>query len=240
MSSVKVLGVTGGLASGKTTVLRMFAGLGARILSSDEIARDIVVPGSGAWAEIRRAFGDRVLTPSGQLDRGQLRRIVFEDPASRVKLEQITHPPILAALETRISGLVKEGATPLIAVEIPLLFEVGERARALVDKVAVVYLGRDEQLRRGEKRIPRHQVVSIIGAQWPLDEKLSLSDLVIDNSATPGETRLQVGISWRMLTGVPQGSIPSPSSKPSASHITSGACTPGVCPMIPGEMPAKA
>lgn len=130
-----VAGLTGGIASGKSTVARMFAELGAAVVSADAIAREIVASGMPALDEIRTAFGENVILPDGTLDRRRLGDIVFSDTAKRRQLEEITHPRIRETMARRIDDAARRGQ-PVIA-EIPLLFE-SDASLALVDVVIVV------------------------------------------------------------------------------------------------------
>ncbi|MFO7265539.1 MAG: dephospho-CoA kinase [Bacillota bacterium] len=191
-------GLTGGIACGKSTVARMFAELGAAVVSADEISREIVAPGMPAWEEIRAEFGDAVLRPDGTLDRKRLGTIVFSDPAKRRRLEAITHPRIRQVMAERIAAAAAAGR-PVIA-EIPLLFE-SEASRSLVDVVIVVYADPETQLARlmGRDQLTREQALARIEAQMPLSEKVKRADFVIDNGGDLERTREQVARIWSEL-----------------------------------------
>ncbi|MFS8523229.1 MAG: dephospho-CoA kinase [Limnochordales bacterium] len=193
-----VAGLTGGIASGKSTVARMFAELGAAVVSADEIAREIVEPGQPAWEEIRGAFGDEVLNPDGTLNRRRLGAIVFADEARRRRLERITHPRIREVMARRIEDLAA-GGTPVIA-EIPLLFE-SEASLSLVDVVIVVYADPELQLERLMARdgLGREQAEARMAAQMPIEEKVMRADFVIDNDGDLERTRAQVRRVWEEL-----------------------------------------
>lgn len=193
-----VAGLTGGIACGKSTVARMFAELGAAVVSADEISREIVAPGMPAWEEIRAEFGDAVLRPDGTLDRKRLGTIVFSDPAKRRRLEAITHPRIRQVMAERIAAAAAAGG-PVIA-EIPLLFE-SEASRSLVDVVIVVYADPETQLARlmGRDQLTREQALARIEAQMPLSEKVKRADFVIDNGGDLERTREQVARIWSEL-----------------------------------------
>lgn len=126
------IGLTGGIASGKSAAAEVFAGLGVPVIDTDVIARELVAPGSEALAEIVRAFGPEMLTPAGGLDRARLRRRVFADAEARARLEAILHPRIRAALLARLETL----DAPYVVVVIPLLVEAGWQD--LVDRVLVI------------------------------------------------------------------------------------------------------
>lgn len=193
-----VAGLTGGIASGKSTVARMFAELGAAVISADEIAREIVQPGMPAAKDIRAAFGDDVFFPDGTLDRRRLGAVVFSDSAKRRLLERITHPRIREAMARRIDEAAARG-TPVIA-EIPLLFET-EASLALVDVVIVVYVPRHLQLQRLMARdgLSREDAEARIEAQLPLEDKVMRADFVIDNEGDEARTRAQVARVWEEL-----------------------------------------
>lgn len=193
-----VAGLTGGIASGKSTVARMFAELGAAVVNADAIAREIVAPGMPALDEIRTAFGENVILPDGTLDRRRLGGIVFSDPAKRRQLEEITHPRIRETMARRIDDAARRGQ-PVIA-EIPLLFE-SDASLALVDVVIVVYISPELQLQRLMARdgLSREEAQARIDAQLPLAEKVMRADFVIDNEGDPASTRSQVARIWQEL-----------------------------------------
>lgn len=194
-----VIGLTGGIASGKSTVAAMFAELGAVIVSADAIAREVVEPGEPALEEIRAAFGQEVFFPDGRLDRRRLGEIVFGDPERRRELEAILHPRIRARMWERIEAAVKDGRH--VVAEIPLLFE-SQASRALVDVTVVVYADRDQQLARLMCRdgLTREQAEARLSAQLPLEEKARMADYVIDNRQDLARTREQVRRLWEELT----------------------------------------
>lgn len=194
-----VLGVTGGFASGKSSVTAILAELGACVLDSDAVVRELSVPGGPVWEAIRRAFGDAVLDERGEIRRALLRRLIFADPEARRRLNAATHPIILEELRRRIQRLSRSQAQ-VIAVEIPLLFEAGEAARALVDGVLVVWADRETCVRRAQSRgLSREEAEAGVDAQLPLDEKRRLADFVVDNSDGLDHTRRQVAAIWGML-----------------------------------------
>jgi dephospho-CoA kinase len=192
---MRVLGLTGGIGSGKTTVGEMFARLGAEIVDADQLARDVVEPGQPALEEIARRFGPDILRADGRLDRAKLGRIVFADAAAREALNAITHPPIAQRMEAAVSQ--RQGRPGLVILVIPLLYE---NARSgLVEKVIVVWVDPQTQLRRLLERgeLTDEQARQRIAAQLPLDEKRRLADHVIDNTGAREETRRQVEAIYR-------------------------------------------
>jgi dephospho-CoA kinase len=186
-----VLGLTGGIACGKSTVAGIFRELGAAVVSADLLAREIVRPGSVALAEIAAYFGDWVLDETGNLDRRGMADLIFADARARADLNRITHPAIarLAAREFRKHQ--KAGAR-LIVYDAPLLFEA--KAEKQVDKVVVVTVHRAQQVARLMSRdgIGRQQALARLDAQMPQNEKAARADYLIDNSGSVEETRRQV------------------------------------------------
>jgi dephospho-CoA kinase len=171
------VGLTGGIACGKTTVANLFAALGVTIVDNDLLAREVVAAGSPLLAGIRAHFGDGVFAADGSLDRRALRERVFADPAERQWLERLTHPAIRALTDQRC-----EAATgPYVIVAIPLLTETGSASR--FDRVLVVDCPRDLQIARLQARdgSTREQVERMLAAQASREERLALADDVIVN-----------------------------------------------------------
>jgi dephospho-CoA kinase len=187
-----LVGLTGGIASGKSVVSRQLAELGCRVVDADVLAREVVAPGEPAWRAIREEFGRDVLLPDGQLDRKRLGALVFADPARRRTLEAITHPAINARRQAILDAWAAEGFDGLVVLDIPLLIEVG--AAAHVDRVVLVYAERAVQLDRlmGRDGFARAEAERRVASQMPLAEKVRHAHFVIDNSDTPDETAAQV------------------------------------------------
>ncbi|APE29519.1 dephospho-CoA kinase [Halomonas aestuarii] len=177
-----IIGVTGGIASGKSTVARAFAALGIPWVDADEVAREIVAPGEPALAEIAEHFGEGVIAPDGSLDRRALREIVFGDAAERRRLEAITHPRIRERLIAHLARLQAQAA-PYVLLVSPLLFESGQQA--LVDRCLVVDVPEAVQVARTAARddVDEAQARAIVAAQMSRQERLDRADDVIDNSA---------------------------------------------------------
>jgi dephospho-CoA kinase len=198
------VGLTGGIASGKTAVAGMFAALGIPVIDTDLIAREIVTPGSPALQEITAAFGTGVLQADGSLDRPRLREIVFADPARRRQLEAITHPRIGAAMAAQCA----QAGGPYQVVVVPLLFESGFDRH--VDRVLVVDCPEEVQLGRlmmrdGEDRLRAQQ---LLAAQLGRAARLARADDVLDNSGDLATTRQRVialDARYRVLAGDPAG-----------------------------------
>jgi dephospho-CoA kinase len=196
-----VLGITGGVATGKTTVTELFRKLGARTVSADEIARQVIDVGMPAADEVAREFGPRVITPDGSIDRGELARIVFRDPEARRKLDAITHPRIIRILEERVRAFRESAAEgDVLAVEIPLLIECG--LQWLVDKVIVVAAEQETQMSRLTTRGFSTEEASLrIAAQAPIEEKMRVADWVIRTDGDLDETERQVERVWEQVKG---------------------------------------
>jgi dephospho-CoA kinase len=192
---MRVLGLTGGIGSGKTIVGKMFAQLGAEIIDADQLARDVVEPGQPALGEIVERFGPDVLQADGRLDRARLGGIVFADASARMALNAITHPRIRERMAAAVSA--RKDRSGVLILVIPLLYESARTA--LVEAVIVVWVDPQTQLRRLVERggLTDEQARQRIAAQMPLDQKRALADHVIDNRGTPEETRRQVETIYR-------------------------------------------
>lgn len=186
-----ILGLTGGIASGKSSVAAMFAELGAVVVSADQLAREAVAPGTPALRALTAAFGTAILNAAGELDRGALAQLVFADPAARERLNAITHPAIAGLAEARLRELRAQNV-PLVVYEAALLFEAGAEQR--VDRVLVVTVDPDIQRQRlvARDRLETTDAQARMAAQWPQAEKVIRADYVIDNSGSVEETRHQI------------------------------------------------
>jgi len=198
--TIRVLGLTGGIASGKSTVAQLLADLGAAVVSADELSREVVAPGMPALAEVVEAFGEDVLDNDGGLDREKLGQQVFADAAARRRLEAILHPAIGRLAEDRLGDLRRSSA-PLVVYEAPLLFEAGAEGR--VDAVLTVCVDARAQLQRliERDRFSSEEARARVAAQMPQAEKAARSAFVIDNSGTLATLREQVTELFRELTG---------------------------------------
>ncbi len=198
---MRVLGLTGGIGTGKSTVARMFERLGAVVIDADAIVRELQAPGSPVLDEIVRAFGTELLRPDGSLDRERLGERVFRDPATRSRLDAIVHPRVGAEMARRLAA-AREAGAPLILLDIPLLYEgraaaggaPGGSPRDAVEAVIVVYAPEPAQVERQLARngYGRDEALRRVRAQLPIEEKRRLADHVIDNSGTLEDTERQV------------------------------------------------
>ena len=198
-----VLGITGTIASGKSSAAACFAELGAVTVSADQLAREVVVPGSATLAALVAAFGSAILTPAGELDREAVARLVFADPAARARLNAITHPAIASLSTARLAALRAEGV-PLVVYEAPLLFEAGAEQR--VDRVLVLTVDPTVQRARLSARddLTPAEIEGRIAAQWPQWQKVARADFVIDNSGTIEQLRTRVTELHRYLFSASQ------------------------------------
>lgn len=190
-SSKATVGLTGGIASGKSTVATLFAELGVAIVDADALAREVVAPGSEGLAELVAEFGDSILMTTGELDRQELGRRVFESAEARARLNAITHPKIASLSTERIAAL-QNAATPYVLYEAALLVENGSHRQ--LDALVVVAIERELQLARLRARngLSEAEAVSRLDAQLPLADKIKVADLVIDNGGSVDDTRQQV------------------------------------------------
>jgi dephospho-CoA kinase len=196
---VRVIGLTGGIASGKTTVARMFEARGATVLHADEIAREVVAPGTPALAAIGREFGPSVFLPDGTLDRAALGERVFSDPVARRRLEAITHPPILSRIEERLAewrAAERDGPPRWVILEHPLLIEANHTP--LVEGIILVVAQQSTQAARlmSTRRLTADQAWDRIRSQLPVETKVPLADWVIDGEAPLPEVERRVEQIW--------------------------------------------
>ncbi|MGH2453611.1 MAG: dephospho-CoA kinase [bacterium] len=199
----RVVGLTGGLASGKSAVAAVLRDLGAHVISADAIAREIVVPGRAALREIAEAFGPEIVGADGRLDRARLAARIFADPAARARLNAITHPRIRKRMRDEVDRLTRTlPPQAVIILDIPLLLDTASRLDYPLEGVVVVGVDEATQTERLRRRdgLSADEARSRLGAQRPLREKVAEADWMIDNSGTPEETRRQVEALWRRLT----------------------------------------
>ena len=192
---MRVIGLTGGIASGKSTAAKILVELGARVVDADQIARDVVAPGQPALAELVARFGSDYLLPDGTLDRKRLGARVFADVDERRKLNAITHPRIAAETQARLAAL-RDAGEPLAVYEAALLVENG--AQAGLDGLIVVACSEPTQRARLMARdgLSAEEADARMAAQWPLAQKVAVADWVIDSNGTLAETREATGRVW--------------------------------------------
>lgn len=197
-----IIGLTGNIGSGKSTVSRRLAELGAEVIDTDQVARDVVAPDTPGLEKIVREFGPGLLGSSGELDRAGMASFVFNNPGARARLEAIIHPEVIRVVALKISDYLEgRGITLLLVVEAPLLIEAG--MHGMMDEIWVVTVSPEEQVKRVMARsgLSREDVLNRIKAQMPQEEKLKYADRVIDNSGNIEETIRQVDTLWAQITG---------------------------------------
>ena len=192
MRDFLLVGLTGSIATGKSTVSRMFAHLGARVIDADLLAREVVMPGQLAFARIVEEFGPQVVQEDGSLDRKALGALVFADAAKRKRLEEITHPAIGLRQQRILSVLDEEAFEGVVIWDAALLFEGGGVAK--MDRVVVVYADPETERRRLMERdgLSDADARARIASQMPIAEKAKRAHHVIDNSGTREDTESQV------------------------------------------------
>jgi dephospho-CoA kinase len=195
---ILILGITGSIASGKSSVAELFRKKGAAVLSADQLARELVEPGSEILDKLVAQFGQQILTRDGTLDRDALGHIVFSDVEARQKLNAILHPAIAQLSEQRLAELQETGAR-LVVYEAPLLFEVGAEKR--VDKTLVVTVDPDVQVQRLIKRdnLDESTAHLRVAAQMSQQEKVLRADYLLDNSANFAALEQRVDKLWHDL-----------------------------------------
>jgi len=193
------VGLTGGIASGKSTVSEAFARLGAEVLDADKVAREVVLPGQPAWLKLQQAFGPEFFLPDGEINRSMLRRLVFADPEERSKLNAIVHPEVMKEINRRLEQLSTSAQDAVVVVDVPLLLEVGVAHR--FDRVIVVYVTKRVQIERLRQRdgLSPEEAKQALSTQMALTKKVELADYVIDNSGKRAETQSQVEKVWQEL-----------------------------------------
>ncbi|MNO38783.1 Dephospho-CoA kinase [compost metagenome] len=194
-----IMGLTGGIASGKSTVSAMFVDKGARLVDADVIAREVMLPGSPVLAAAVQQFGEDILLPDGTLNRVRLGEIVFNAPEARQKLNDLTHPAIRREIKNRMYALEQEDPRRLILVDIPLLYE--SELDNLFQEITVVYVPRELQLVRlmERNRLTPEQAEGRLQAQMDIELKRSRANYVIDNSRDLAHTKQQVDVLWDRL-----------------------------------------
>jgi dephospho-CoA kinase len=188
-----VVGLTGGVATGKSTVAKMFKQCGAVVIDADQLARDVVKPGMAAWRVIVTLFGTTVLNQDRSLDRQALGSIVFHNPKKRRQLERIIHPRVAREQQRLVRRIAKGKPRAVVIYEVPLLFEAGVDKR--VDKIIVVTADRETQIARMKKRnhLSRTEAIRRIRSQMPLAKKIQQADHVLNGTLPLPSLRKQVG-----------------------------------------------
>ena len=194
---MKLIGLTGGVGSGKSTVSDMLKELGAEVIDADEATHAVYEPGSPGFDAVVREFGEAYLD-AGRIDRKRLGELVFKDAAARLRLNAIVHPLVREWMAQRTAEAVERGADVAVQ-DVPLLFENG--LERLFSSVVLVYVPEEVQVERlvsGRGFTPEH-ARAVIAAQMPIEEKRGRAHHVINNSGTRDETKAQVRAVWKQL-----------------------------------------
>ena len=194
-----VVGLTGGVATGKTTVAKMFKQCGAAVIDADQLAHDVVKPGKPAWRAIVKLFGRTVINQDRSLDRQALGNIIFHNPNKRRQLERIIHPRVAREQQRLVRRIAKGKPHAVIIYEVPLLFEAGVDKR--VDATIVVTADRDTQIARLKKRngFSRAEAIRRIRSQMSLAKKIQRADHVLNGTFPRPSLRKQVGQLFKNL-----------------------------------------
>ncbi len=196
-----VIGLTGNMASGKSTALQMLADMGAAIIEADKIGHEQLQSGTEVWQKIIQTWGRGMLGENEQIDRARLGKIIFNQPGARKKLDKITHPHIQQAIQERIEKYRHAGC-PAVVVEIPLLIET--KWTGMVDQVWVISASENTSIKRMIKRsgFSREEATSRLKSQLPLEEKLRHADVIIDaESEDKSRMKLQLEKAWKRTIG---------------------------------------
>ncbi|NDI36340.1 dephospho-CoA kinase [Chengkuizengella sediminis] len=186
------VGLTGGIATGKSTVSNMLVQRGARLIDADVIAREVVLPGHPVLQEVAQHFGQDILLEDGSLNRAKLGEIIFNDASARKDLEGLLHPQIRSLMKERMAQFELEDPERLVVVDIPLLFE--SNLQELFSSVVLVYVPESIQLERLMKRnqLSLEEAKKRMEAQMPIESKKKLADFIIDNSKSMQHTEIEV------------------------------------------------
>jgi dephospho-CoA kinase len=202
VASVQVIALTGGIASGKSTVSARLAEHGAVIVDADKLAREVVEPGQPALEQIVAEFGQAVLEPDGSLNRPALGAIVFSDDAARHRLNEITHPAVWRRARELFEAAAAADPDAIVIYDVPLLVEASADRPLHFDSVVVVNARREERLRRlmAERGLSQTEAEARLGAQASDEQRLAVADVVLDNDGTREDLMVAVDQLWATLT----------------------------------------
>lgn len=200
---MQLIGLTGGIASGKSTVARRFAELGAVIVDADLLAREVVKPGTPALAAIEKEFGAGVIASDGSLNRPALGNIIFSDPERRQALNDITHPAVWARAKQLIADAAAADPDAVVIYDVPLLVEAAADRPLRFDLVVVVHASRESRLRRliDLRNMPADAAAQRIASQASDADRLAIADIVIDTDGSLDHAFAQVDALWAKLRG---------------------------------------
>lgn len=187
-----IIGLTGGIATGKSTVLKIFKQFGAKIIDADKIAHRIIQRDTPEYKKILKSFGLKILNSNKEINRKKLAKIIFANDKKRKILEKITHPKIISEIKLQLNHLISQSLNHLIVIDAPLLFE--KKLNKLVDKTVVVYVPEEIQIKRLMKRngISKKEAIKRISTQLPIEYKKKLADYIIDGSCSITSIKEQI------------------------------------------------
>ena len=194
-----LIGLTGGIATGKSTVSKMFRDRGAKIVDADQIAREVVEPGTIGVKRVAERFGQEFLNEKGEIDRKKLAALVFQDEQARKDLNSLLHPLIRQRMREDTERIFRLNPKAVVIWDVPLLFE--SQLTDQVDQVIVVYIPESLQIHRlmSRNQLTKEEAIRRIQSQWPIEKKKSLADYVIDNQGSLEKTERQVDQLWNYL-----------------------------------------
>ena len=199
-----IVGLTGGIVSGKTTVSLMFKDLGAKIIDADKLGHSVILPHKPAWRKILKLFGKDILKNDLTINREKLGKIVFANQALLEKLNKITHPEIIKLIKKKINS--ERDKTnhqgKILMIDAALIYEA--KINRLMDKIIVVYIEEDTQVKRLNKRnnLSKDEALQRVKSQMPMKEKIKMADYVIDNNGKLSKTKEQVEKIWQNLVSI--------------------------------------
>jgi len=193
------VGLTGGIACGKSTVAEMFVRHGAHLIDFDKVAHEVEEPDKPAWQEIVQIFGAEILSPEKKIDRNKLAQIVFKDREKLKVLNRIVHPHVFQEWRNRLEAIKKTNEHALVLSDVPLLFE--EKLQHLFDLTLLIIISPEEQIARLMARngLTKKEAQLRLASQMPITDKIKLADIVIDNQGTMAETETKAAAVWREL-----------------------------------------
>ncbi|MDD5015077.1 MAG: dephospho-CoA kinase [Atribacterota bacterium] len=196
-----IVGLTGGIVGGKSTIASMFRNLGAKIIDADKLGHSIILPDKPAWRKIVKLFGEDVLKGDLTIDRKKLGKIVFEDQVLLQKLNKITHPEIIKIIKKEINSARNKtyNQQKILMIDAALIYET--KIDKFMDKIIVIYIDKDEQIKRLIKRnnLSKDEASQRIKSQMPVEEKVKMADYIIDNNNSLDKTKKQVVKIWEEL-----------------------------------------
>ncbi len=202
------VGLTGGIACGKSTVAQMFVNLGGHLIDFDALAHEVQSPGLPAWRDVVAEFSEAILRPDQTIDRIKLAAVVFNDPQKLQRLNEIVHPRVYDEWHRRLSQIAAENPHAIVFSDVPLLFEGG--MQALFDLTILVSVTPEEQVERlmARNSLCREDAELRLSCQMPIEKKVSLADIVIVNSCRVDQTKRRVAEVWQDLQKRMRGAFP--------------------------------